>query len=209
MRAATDVFDEWATEGRDAGMERGHAAAVDELLDAAIDHLEAAGRVPYTAIDAGCGNGWVVRRLSAHLACEEAIGVDGASAMIHRARELDPDGTYHLADLATWNPDEPVDLVHSMEVLYYLDDIPGFLRRVHDSWLNEHGVLVIGVDHHAGNPSSLSWPEDVGVRMTTHSEPEWRALLEDAGFTILRSWLAATDKGDEDWTGTLAMLAVA
>ena len=39
-------------------METGHAPAVKEILEAAIEQFE--GR-DFTAIDAGCGNGWVVR----------------------------------------------------------------------------------------------------------------------------------------------------
>ena len=34
MREAIDVFGEWAEVGKDEGMERGHAAAVEEMLSA-------------------------------------------------------------------------------------------------------------------------------------------------------------------------------
>ena len=33
MREAIDVFGEWAEVGKDEGMERGHAAAVEEMLE--------------------------------------------------------------------------------------------------------------------------------------------------------------------------------
>ena len=32
VRPAVDVFSDWAEEGRDEGMERGHAPAVGEML---------------------------------------------------------------------------------------------------------------------------------------------------------------------------------
>ena len=33
LRPATDLFSEWADVGRDEGMERGHSASVDVMLD--------------------------------------------------------------------------------------------------------------------------------------------------------------------------------
>ena len=33
MQKATDVFDEWAKNGKDIGMEEGHALSVDEMLN--------------------------------------------------------------------------------------------------------------------------------------------------------------------------------
>jgi len=35
MRDATEVFSEWAGNGKDEGMERGHAASVEEMLNLA------------------------------------------------------------------------------------------------------------------------------------------------------------------------------
>ena len=39
MRQATDVFSEWADIGKDAGMEKGHAPAVSEILAAAFEEM--------------------------------------------------------------------------------------------------------------------------------------------------------------------------
>ena len=71
MRPATEVFSEWAQLGKDVGMETGHAPAVKEILEAAIEQFE--GR-DFTAIDAGCGNGWVVRLLNGMPNCTQAMG---------------------------------------------------------------------------------------------------------------------------------------
>ena len=104
MRQATDVFSEWADIGKDAGMEKGHAPAVSEILAAAFEemgHRESG----FDAIDAGCGNGWVVRLLSSRPDCKSAIGIDGAKSMITRASEIDSQGTYTHADLLSWAPE--------------------------------------------------------------------------------------------------------
>ena len=125
LRSATDLFSEWADVGRDEGMERGHSASVEVMLK---ELLEGWNR-PFRAMDIGCGNGWVVRRLSAHALCSHASGVDGAPSMIAKARTIDPDGDYIEAMLPEWTPGAPYDLVHTMECLYYLEDPLGSFKR--------------------------------------------------------------------------------
>ena len=205
MRLAVDVFSEWADIGKDEGMEKGHAPAVQEILTAAFDVISTESiQRGFSAIDAGCGNGWVVRSLKTKSSCSLAMGVDGAKSMILRALDKDPDGMYFHADLSTWSPPEKVDFVHSMEVLYYLDNIPAFLERVNSEWLVKGGVFAFGIDHYFENKESLDWPEKVGVRMTTHSESEWISLVESSGFDVLKSFRA--NEGEE-WPGTLVIVA--
>jgi SAM-dependent methyltransferase len=201
-RPVNEVFSQWAAAGWDAEMARNHAPAVEEMLAAALVARGNAG--PFTAVDAGCGNGWVVRRLRARAACRAVTGVDTSAGMIAKARSIDPEGDYRLADLLEWTPPEPVDLVHSMEVLYYLEDPVALLRRIRAEWLRPGGWAVFGVDYYAENPASLAWPAELGVRVTTWSEARWRAALLEAGFTDVRVWRAAAVAGAP---GTLAMLA--
>ena len=195
MRAATDVFGEWALAGKDAGMEAGHAPAVRAMLGAAQPHLPE----DFTAIDLGCGNGWVVR-LMQDMGASHAEGVDGAKAMIDKARAIDPTGTYHHATLPDWTPPHKVDLVHSMEFLYYLEDPAGMIQQIHDHWLNPGAIFVMGVDHYAEHEASLGWPEHVGVAMTTLTTTEWQQAVADAGFAHIHT----TQVGD-----TLTILGIA
>jgi SAM-dependent methyltransferase len=152
-RPASEVFTEWAATNRDRGMEVGHAAAVDEMLTAALAALDR--EQTYTAVDAGCGNGWIVRRLRESPRCVQAIGVDGSAGMIAKARALDPAGSYVIADLMRWEPPQAVDLVVSMEVLYYFDDPVALLARIATVWLRPGGYAVIGIDHYQENAPSL------------------------------------------------------
>ena len=39
MKEATDVFNHWAHLGKDEGMERGHANAVNEMIDVAMERV--------------------------------------------------------------------------------------------------------------------------------------------------------------------------
>ena len=201
MRPATEVFSEWAEKGKDMGMEHGHAPAVGEILAAAIAELDCD---TFHAIDAGCGNGWVVRRLTSMKDCQSAIGIDGAEAMIERAKEIDSEGTYIHADLGSWQPKNPADLIHSMEVLYYLEDIPQFLESVNQYWLQKGGIFAFGIDHYLENENCHGWSEKVGTKMAMHSELEWREMVQNAGFEIVKMFRAAPRK---DWVGTLAIVA--
>ena len=57
------TFDEWAILGKDAGMEKGHHASVSHMLKIIFYEYENKKK-KYSAIDFGCGNGWVVRKLN-------------------------------------------------------------------------------------------------------------------------------------------------
>ena len=197
-RSPTVVFGEWAELGRDEGMEKGHQQSVDEMLCMVLK-----GRKQFSFIDAGCGNGWVVRQVAKHLECVSATGVDGAQQMIDKALKSDPNNSYTCADLSNWNPKTPVDIVHSMEVVYYLKDPFVFLQNIYDSWLKTGGILIFGLDFYEENTVSHSWPEDCGVStMQLFSEGHWVGLLDDAGFSNVESFRYGSKKG---WAGTLIL----
>ena len=200
LRSATDLFSEWADVGRDEGMERGHSASVEVMLKKLLEGWNR----PFRAMDIGCGNGWVVRRLSAHALCSHASGVDGAPSMIAKARTIDPDGDYIEAMLPEWTPGAPYDLVHTMECLYYLEDPLGFLQTLHDEWMRPGGRLVIGVDHYTENPASHDWGPSLNVHMALLSMDDWTSGLKEAGFTDITAMQVGAK---EDWAGTLVLTA--
>jgi len=199
-RAASEVFHEWALLGKDVGMEKGHGAAVDEMLTFAVSQVATLGK-RFQALDVGCGNGWVVRRLSSHPHCSRAVGIDAAPAMIDKAKELDADGEYHLVDLLEWSSKACFNLIHSMETMYYLED-PGRGIEHLAGLLADDGILLIGVDHYAENESSLDWPQQVKTRMTTLSTQQWTSCFKMAGLDVIRVWKAAPREG---WPGTLVI----
>lgn len=200
LRSATDLFSEWADKGRDEGMEKGHTASVNVMLERLLNGRDE----PFTALDIGCGNGWVVRRLSEHPLCTHALGVDGAPSMIAKAREIDPEGEYVEAMLPDWAPSEPVDLIHTMEFLYYLSEPLDFLKTIHDTWMNPGGRIVIGVDHYLENPSSHDWGPSLNVHMALLSIEQWSEGLRKAGFTGVEATQIGAKEG---WNGTLVLTA--
>ena len=83
------TFNTWAIKGKDEGMERGHAPAVEKMFEL-IHHNTPVIDSTFKVLDLGCGNGWVVRKISQHPKCEIAMGVDGAKNMIEKAKKIDP-----------------------------------------------------------------------------------------------------------------------
>lgn len=197
-KAAVDVFSQWALIGKDEGMERGHAASVQAMLELAIPKMDTG----FSAIDLGCGNGWVTRMLS-ELGAGHSEGVDGSNEMITKATSKDSNHKYSLGLLPDWSPGRRFDLVHTMEFLYYLDDPAGMISIIHDEWLEENGILVAGVDHYLEHEESLTWPEHVGVHMTTLSIDDWKTAMVNAGFKDVEIHQVA---GKENFPGTLVMM---
>ena len=198
-REATAVFSEWALKGKDEGMERGHAASVKEMLQLA----QIPRKTAYSAVDVGCGNGWVCRKIASDPMCQDVQGVDGSATMINKAKETDPSGSYFHGNLPGWTPTERVDIIHSMEFLYYLHDPVSMLSRFHDAWLNSGGMLVAGVDHYLENEDSLTWPDDLDVHMTTLSEAQWHQAMTEAGFVDVSMHRVGLKEG---FVGTLVMV---
>ena len=193
-RPATDVFHDWAVRGKDEGMERGHALSVAEMVDF-ISVKSEQRNSNFSAVDVGCGNGWVVRILADNPLCQQVVGIDGAKAMIDKAKSIDDDNQYICARLPDYSPTTKFDYIHSMEFLYYLDEPEQMLQLFHDNWLKEGGWAVIGIDHYMENEDSLSWPEHVGVNMATRTINQWETAWNKAGFNNVGHWVAGGEEG--------------
>ena len=200
-RNPIEIFSEWADLDKDFGMEKNHKASVDEMLANVSEY-----KTPYTFIDAGCGNGWVVRSVVKDNLCKKAMGVDGSKKMIDKANKLDPSGSYVCADLISWLPKKKVDIVHSMEVFYYLKNPKNMIQKIFDSWLKKNGRLIIGIDFYFENKVSHNWSDNCGIsNMKLYSEKSWINFFKIAGFTSVTSWSFGAKK---DWAGTLIVRGV-
>ena len=201
MKDAVAVFNEWAELDKDLGMEKGHADAVTEMLDFALKERHRINN-NFTFLDLGCGNGWVVRKVIENPLCINASGIDGAPQMIANAIKRGDGEEYILANIDEHEPTQKYDLIHSMEVLYYLENPAAILKKIANSWLNEGGRLIVGIDLYHENSDSHSWEEKVGTRMLMFKETEWVNFFRQAGFNDVTSWRANQSK---DWAGTLVL----
>jgi trans-aconitate methyltransferase len=197
-KKATEIFSQWAISGKDIGMETNHFPAVDVMLD----HLIGLQTSPFSIIDAGCGNGWVIRKISGHSLCERAIGVDGALEMIEKARSFDGDGQYFHSDLLEWVPNEKVDYVHSMEVLYYFKQPDQLILHIVENWMNRNGTMIMGMDYYEENLKSHSWPENLNTYMAMLSIDDWITLFNDCGLSKVTAFQT---NADNDFPGTLVI----
>ena len=201
MRKVRDVFDEWAESGKDLGMETGHADAVEEMLEFSLKERLEIGE-QFSFLDLGCGNGWAARNVYREPLCNRAVGVDGANKMIINARSRGLGEHYVHADLATYDPKEKFDLIHSMEFVYYLADPKELIHRIVNSWLNKGGRLIFGLDFYFENTESHTWPKKLNIPMFMLKEIEWINLFKATGLKEVISWRA---NKTIDWAGTLVI----
>jgi len=201
MRIATEVFGEWAEKGKDIGMEKGHALAVEDMISFATQERTNLKR-NFSFLDLGCGNGWVVRMLENNQLCVRSVGIDGAKQMIEKAGEDTGKSEFLLENIDTYISPDKFDLIHSMEVLYYLEDPALTIKKIADSWLNKEGRLIAGVDLYFENTESHSWEEKVGTKMMMLKEAEWIEIFSSAGLKEVKSWRS---NQNQDWAGTLVL----
>jgi len=193
-----EVFNKWAETGKDKGMADGHRSAVLQMLELSLP------KRPFSFLDAGCGNGWVVRLVKNMEDCLLSEGIDGSVKMIEKARETDRLNTYYREDLTTWSPNKKYDVIHSMEVFYYLEKPEELLAKIHDNWLGTSGRLVMGIDFYRENTVSHDWPEKCGINlMRLFSEKDWIQMFKEAGFEEVS---ARRLDAKEGWAGTLCVI---
>ena len=200
-RPPIDVFSDWAINGKDVGMEKNHKLSVNNMIEFSVTKLNS-----FTFLDAGCGNGWVVRKVSKLKNCIKAIGIDGSKKMIEKAKSIDKNNEYYCKNLLNWKPRTKIDLVHSMEVIYYFENPKELIKHIYSSWLKKKSRLIIGIDYYYENKTSHSWPNDCGISiMSLFSEKKWKNFFSEVGFKKIKSWKVGKKK---DWNGTLIITGI-
>lgn len=143
----------------------------DHRLRPAVDLLQ---RVPVTGantiVDLGCGAGNVTAVLRARWPHARVTGVDASREMLERARASDPEVEWREADVATWTPPAPVDVLFSNATLHWLDDHDALFPRLLAA-VAPGGALAVQMPRNFGEPSHTSIDEIA-------REPRWRGRLE-------------------------------
>jgi ubiquinone/menaquinone biosynthesis C-methylase UbiE len=173
------TFDKWAENGRAELMEIEHGKNVTKFFD------KISFDKPFTFLDFGCGNGWVVRKISKQLNCKKAIGIDKSKKMITQAKkkiENDKEKFIHT-DIDSWKYRGKFNYVFSMESLYYVDTIEKSLQKIY-KLLSPGGVFFCGTDFYTDNKATARWAKIMKIQMHLHSEKEWKKFFENAGFKV-------------------------
>jgi trans-aconitate 2-methyltransferase len=125
----------------------------DHRLRPALDLL---ARIPLAApavvYDLGCGAGNVTRLLAERWPTAAITGVDGSAAMLARARAAPSRIAWVEADLRTWRPPRPADLVFANAALHWLGDHAALFPRLVDA-LASGGVLAVQMPRNHAAPS--------------------------------------------------------
>ena len=126
MDGVQKTFDKWAQNGRAELMEIEHGKNVSKFLDSISFEK------PFSFLDMGCGNGWVVRKMSEMENCKKAIGIDKSKKMIIQAKKKisNKKQSFVHTDIESWKYNGKFDYIFSMESLYYADSIDVALRKI-------------------------------------------------------------------------------
>jgi len=177
MDKTAKYFDKWATIGRSEEMEVGHGTNVNKFLNKITFDKK------FSFLDIGCGNGWVVRKMSGIPTCKQAIGIDKSKNMINKAKikKISKKEKYFQAEIESWKNDVKFDVIFSMESLYYSVPMEPALAKVY-TILKPGGVFYCGTDFYSDNHLTTRWAKDMKIPMDLRSKSEWKKMFSKIGF---------------------------
>lgn len=179
MDGVRKTFDEWAQNGRAELMEVEHGKNVSKFLDS-IPFDE-----PFSFLDVGCGNGWVVRKIVKESNCKKAVGIDKSKKMIIEAKKKTDSKKEEFVhtDVESWKHRGKFDFIFSMEALYYSDSIEDALKKIYQL-LKPGGQFFCGTDFYTDNKATARWKDIMKIQMHLHSKKEWKEFFKNAGFQV-------------------------
>jgi trans-aconitate 2-methyltransferase len=149
----------------------------DERTRPALDLLARIEKdAPRLVHDLGSGAGNVTRLLRLRWPEAFIIGVDSSDEMLARAREALPSVRFERADLATWRPARPADVIYSNAALHWIDDHASLFPNLVKG-LAPGGVLAVQV------PRNFDAPYHSEIVTAVRAGP-WRSRLEP----LVRHW---------------------
>jgi trans-aconitate 2-methyltransferase len=122
------------------------------------------------AIDLGCGPGNSTELIIDRYGASGVSGLDSDLNMLDAARKRLPGTDFLEADLATWQPKEPVDLLFANAVFQWLPNHLDIFDRLMDG-LKPGGALAVQM------PDNLTEPTHMLMEETAHAGP-WKAAFE-------------------------------
>ena len=179
MDGVRKTFDEWAQNGKAELMEEEHGKNVLKFLESVSFDK------PFTFLDVGCGNGWVVRKIAKEENCKKSIGIDKSKKMIIQARKKieSKKEEYIYTDIESMKNREKFNFIFSMESLYYVNSIEIALEKIY-KLLKPGGKFFCGTDFYTDNKATARWAGIMKIQMHLHSKKKWKEFFRNAGFNI-------------------------
>src|SRR5689334_6901211 len=136
--------------------------------------LELLQRVPLGSpgkvVDLGCGAGNVTKFLRERWPQASVVGVDSSAEMLATAAKEMPDVAWIKADMGSWEPQEPVDLIYSNAALHWLRNHPVLFPQLL-ACLRSGGVLAVQM------PRNFTAPSHKLMHEAANAGP-WREKLQ-------------------------------
>ena len=107
---------------------------------------------PTEIVDLGCGTGNSTALLEQRWPQASLTGIDGSTEMLNQASQSGVSAAWHAADISTWRPDTPVDLIFSNAALHWLDDHTTLFPQLIGT-LAELGALAVQMPYNFSQPS--------------------------------------------------------
>ena len=179
MDKVRETFDKWAQNGRAEHMEEEHGKNVLKFLESISFEK------PFTFLDVGCGNGWVVRKIAKEEYCKKSIGIDKSKKMIIQSKKKieSKKEEYIHTDIESMNYRGKFNFIFSMESLYYADSIEIALEKIY-KLLKPGGQFFCGIDFYTDNKATARWAGIMKIQMHLHSKKEWREFFKKVGFNV-------------------------
>ena len=151
---------------------------------------------PERVADLGCGPGNSTALLAARWPHADISGIDSSPEMLAAARKSGVDAQWQKADVATWTPTEPCDVVFSNATLQWVPDHRTLLPRLM-ACVAPGGIFAMQVPRNFGEPCHTLIPEMAKGKSWAHKFEgvrDWHHVLapEDY-FDVLESHAAAID----------------
>ncbi len=171
------TFDEWAKIGRSELMEKEHSKTVLKFLNSIRFEK------PFSFLDVGCGNGWVVRKISQIQNCKKVVGIDKSQNMITKAKSKKKSSkeNYLRTDILSWKFNGKFDYIFSMESLYYSTPMESALKKIY-KLLKPGGQFFCGTDFYSDNKATIRWSKMMNVPLDLRSKKQWKKMFEEIGF---------------------------
>jgi len=143
----------------------------DHRLRPAVDLLNRIDlAAPGQIYDLGAGTGNVTRLLKSRWPQARITGVDASEEMLGKARQALPDLTWHRADLATWRPPAPAEVIYSNAALHWIDRHERIFPALFSA-VAPGGVLAVQM------PNNFSSPSYTAIAEAARSGP-WTPKIE-------------------------------
>jgi trans-aconitate 2-methyltransferase len=124
---------------------------------------------PVRVIDLGCGPGNSTALLAARWPEAGLEGLDSSAEMLSQARASGVPAQWVLADLASWAPPTPYDVIYSNATFQWVPDQGALLPRLM-SFVNPGGIFAFQV------PVNFDAPSHALLRLTA-DDPRWKQKL--------------------------------